>query len=60
MSVAEVRHAHTTKVHPASYINNLIDHNYKRIDLSTWDLFYLREIYMQRGFLFIKSQSITR
>ncbi|KAI3978710.1 hypothetical protein MKX01_015885 [Papaver californicum] len=60
MSVFEVHYVYTTKVHTASYINNLIDHSYKRIDLSPWDLVYLRQIYMQKGFLFTKSQSITR
>ncbi|KAI3943028.1 hypothetical protein MKW92_007654 [Papaver armeniacum] len=59
-TVAEVRRVSTTKVQPASYmINNLSDHNHKRIDLNPWDLVYLRQIYMQRGFLFTKSQSFS-
>ncbi|RZC90124.1 hypothetical protein C5167_044754 [Papaver somniferum] len=57
MSVAEVHRISTTKVQPASYIHKLTDHNYKRIDLNPWDLVYLRQIYMQRGFVFTRSQS---
>ncbi|KAI3830599.1 hypothetical protein MKX03_016431 [Papaver bracteatum] len=60
MSVAEVRRVSITKVQPASYIHKLTDHNDKRIDLNPWDLVYLRQIYMQRGFLFTNSQSLPR
>ncbi|KAI3845394.1 hypothetical protein MKW98_029045 [Papaver atlanticum] len=56
MSVSEVRRVSTTKVRPASYIHKSTD-NFKRIDLNPWDILFLRQVYLQRGLLFAKSQS---
>ncbi|KAI3994931.1 hypothetical protein MKX01_041340 [Papaver californicum] len=57
MSVAEVRRVSVTKVRPASYIDKSTENN-KRIDLNPWDIEFLQLVYMQRGFLFPKSQSL--
>ncbi|KAI3886856.1 hypothetical protein MKW98_017208 [Papaver atlanticum] len=51
MSSAEVRHVSTTKVRPASCIDEPAG-NHRRIDLNPVDLVFLRIAYMQRGFLF--------
>ncbi|XP_026440574.1 protein ENHANCED PSEUDOMONAS SUSCEPTIBILTY 1-like [Papaver somniferum] len=51
MSSAEVRHVSTTKVRPASYIDEPTG-NHRRIDLSPGDLVFLRIAYMQKGLLY--------
>ncbi|RZC90127.1 hypothetical protein C5167_044757 [Papaver somniferum] len=56
MIVVQVRHVCTTEVRPASYIHQSTN-DHKRIDLNPWDIVNLRFPYMQRGFLFDKSQS---
>ncbi|KAI3950292.1 hypothetical protein MKX01_016940 [Papaver californicum] len=50
MSSVDVRRVSTTKVRPASYIDEPMD-NHRRIDLYTWDLFFLRTTYMQKEFV---------
>ncbi|KAI3991914.1 hypothetical protein MKX01_012859 [Papaver californicum] len=57
MSVSELRHVSTTKIHPANYIHKSTD-NYKPIDLNPWDILFLRQLYMQKGFLFAKSSQL--
>ncbi|KAI3892522.1 hypothetical protein MKW92_011390 [Papaver armeniacum] len=56
MSIAEVRHVSTTEVRPSSCVHQFTN-DYKRIDLNPWDIVNLRFPYMQRGFLFAKSDS---
>ncbi|KAI3925550.1 hypothetical protein MKW92_047977 [Papaver armeniacum] len=55
-SFIEVRHVSTTKVRPASYVDNQTD-THKRIDLNPWDLLFIRFTYIQKGFLFTKQQA---
>ncbi|KAI3843290.1 hypothetical protein MKX03_013471 [Papaver bracteatum] len=57
MSFPNVRRVSTTNVRPASYTDrDESDDSHKRIDLNPWDLTHLRQLYMQRGLLFKKSQ----
>ncbi|KAI3975598.1 hypothetical protein MKX01_017511 [Papaver californicum] len=53
MSSVDVRRVSTTKVRPASYIDEPTG-NHRRIDLNPWDLLFLRNTYMQKGLLFTK------
>ncbi|KAI3992395.1 hypothetical protein MKX01_000659 [Papaver californicum] len=55
MSSVDVHRISTTKVRPASYIDEPID-NHRRINLNSWDLLFLRSEYMQKGLLFGKQQ----
>ncbi|MCL7048157.1 hypothetical protein MKW94_026840 [Papaver nudicaule] len=52
-STKDVRRISTTKVRPASYLDEQ-NHNHQRIDLSPNDLYPLRHKYMQKGLLFSK------
>ncbi|MCL7048445.1 hypothetical protein MKW94_025256 [Papaver nudicaule] len=58
MSSVDVRHVFTTKVRPASYIDEPTV-NHRRIDLNPWDLLFLRFTYMQRGLLFTKQEGTS-
>ncbi|KAI3975462.1 hypothetical protein MKX01_021896 [Papaver californicum] len=55
MSSVDVRRVSTTKVRPASYIDEPTE-NHRRIDLNPGDLFFLRTTYMQKGLLFSKQR----
>ncbi|KAI3944089.1 hypothetical protein MKW92_037291 [Papaver armeniacum] len=58
MSLTEVLRS-TTEVQPQSYIHKSTN-NYKQIVLNPWDVKLLRLVYMQRGLLFAKPQSLPR